>query len=582
MPIPPVKEAVEIDGVSYYEFVLRQFTKQLYKDGRGPTTFEGYDGMVPGPTIKQKRGTNSVLRMVNNMTSDAAVVHLHGSYSRAPFDGWAEDLINPSQFKDYYYPNGQAGRTMWYHDHAMDHTAEHNFFGQFGQYHVVDEEVESALNLPWGKYDVPLSISSHQFNEDGSLWSPDANNERRSVYGDVIMANGIPWPKMTVEPRKYRFRLLDSAVSRSFLLYLTEDESEEPPCKPWKGGRRPRGHRRHRRRLRSVTRFLRNRVHRHVLGRQEEVPEQEPVDPTTLPKVPMTVVASDSGYLSEPITVDQLYLSMAERYEVVIDFSKFAGKKLTLRNVRGFARDTDYKHTDKVLQFHVKKRSSYDTSSVPNSLVKISYPPPPAESDVRSFAFNGAPGVGWTINGARFDDIENRVLAKPQRGNVERWVLTNRSPAWSHPIHVHLVDFRIISRTGANREVLPYESVGLKDVVWLNAGETVVVDAVFAPWEGVYMFHCHNLVHEDHAMMAAFNVTLLEEFGYEERMHFVDPVNPTYAAKDCDVNNVETRTGVFEASAIEKVISDFSDTGAYKDIDGIVDALEEYWEDKRS
>jgi bilirubin oxidase len=87
----------------------------------------------------------------------------------------------------------------------------------------------------------------------------------------------------------------------------------------------------------------------------------------------------------------------------------------------------------------------------------------------------------------------------------------------------HLVDFQVISRVNGKRGVLPQEKVALKDVVWLDAGETVRVIARYAPWPGLYMFHCHNLIHEDHEMLAAFNVTQVQGLGLNETVSFSHP-----------------------------------------------------------
>lgn len=83
-----------------------------------PASLVGYDGISPGPTLIIPKGTESVVRFVNNAEIENSV-HLHGSYSRAPFDGWAEDVTHPGEYKDYYYPNSQSARMLWYHDHAM-------------------------------------------------------------------------------------------------------------------------------------------------------------------------------------------------------------------------------------------------------------------------------------------------------------------------------------------------------------------------------------------------------------------------------------------------------------------------------
>lgn len=106
-------------------------------------------------------------------------------------------------------------------------------------------------------------------------------------------------------------------------------------------------------------------------------------------------------------------------------------------------------------------------------------------------------GGVWNINGHVWSDgPAARVLAKPKRGSIEIWELINKSGGWTHPIHTHLIDFQIISRTGGSRPLEPYEKVALKDVVWLGPNEQVDLIARFSPWDGVYMFHCHNLIHE--------------------------------------------------------------------------------------
>lgn len=103
--------------VHYYEIEIKPFQHSIYPD-LSPANLVGYDGISPGPTIMVPRGTESVVRFVNNAHANSSI-HLHGSYSRAPFDGWAEDTTAPGEYKDYYFPNRQSGRMMWYHDHAV-------------------------------------------------------------------------------------------------------------------------------------------------------------------------------------------------------------------------------------------------------------------------------------------------------------------------------------------------------------------------------------------------------------------------------------------------------------------------------
>ncbi|KAI0131815.1 Cupredoxin [Xylariales sp. AK1849] len=516
LPIPPVKapkltitNPVTNKPIDYYEINIKPLTQQVYP-GKSPAKLVGYDGISPGPTFMIERGRETVVRFINNSTSPNSV-HLHGSPSRAPWDGWAEDVTLPNQYKDYYYPNSQSARNLWYHDHAVDITAVNAYFGQAGVY-LIHDPAEDSLGLPsgYGVYDIPLVLSAKQYQKDGTLYSPAG--ETTSLYGDVIHVNGQPWPYLKVEPRKYRFRFLDAAISRSFNLYF------------------------------------------------------EPSSAAGI-KIPFQVVASDAGLMSAPAATDKLAISMAERYEVVIDFSKFKGQNVTLRSDRIVGADTPYLNTDKVMRFVVSSAAVSDPSTVPGTLRNI--PSLPAKSTVaHHFNFERTNGE-WRINGVSFADVNNRVLAKPPRGTIEVWELQNTGGGWTHPVHIHLVDFKVVSRTGGSRGVQNYEAQGLKDVVWLQQGETVQVEAQYAPWDGLYMFHCHNLIHEDHEMMAAFNVTALSDLGYTETS-FVDPMETRWRAKDAVAED-------FTTAAITAKVQSMAALQPYNNVDATMQKLNEYW-----
>jgi len=281
------------------------------------------------------------------------------------------------QYKDYYYPGGQSARTLWYHDHAVHHTAENAYYGQAGFY-ILHDPAEDSLGLPSGNYDVPLALASKQYNVDGTLFSPA--DERDSLWGDVIHVNGQPWPYLKVEPRKYRLRFLDTSISRSFNLYFEADGAAGT-------------------------------------------------------KLPFNVIASDSGLLSKPIPTNNLEISMAERWDVVFDFAAYAGKNITVRNNRDVMTDEDYNGTDKVMRFVVGNTVlSTANNNLPGALRTIPYPPAKTTVD-KHFRFERSNGE-WQINGVTFADVENRILAKPPRGATEVWELENSSGGWSHPIHI--------------------------------------------------------------------------------------------------------------------------------------------------
>ncbi|ELQ38081.1 bilirubin oxidase [Pyricularia oryzae Y34] len=497
LPIPPVLEPKRTltnpttgRPMHYYEVEIRPFMQQIYPD-LGATRLVGYNGMSPGPTVIVPRDTETVMRFANNADQENAV-HLHGSYSRAPWDGWAEDLTFPGQYKDYYYPNTQTARTLWYHDHAMHKTAENAYFGQAGFYMITDP-AEDALNLPsgYGKFDIPLMLNSKQYNSNGTLYSP--RNERDSLWGDVIHVNGQPWPFFDVQPRKYRLRFLNAAVSRNFALYFTK------------------------------TNDLNARL----------------------------------------------------------DFQSIEIRNIP--DVDNLGTDRNYEKTGQVMKINVAEASTLaepDTSVVPSRLRAVNFPSGGNGID-HSFRFHRSRSE-WLINGVGFSDVNNRVLANVPRGTVEIWELENVSGAWTHPIHMHLVDFRIISRQGGARNgvVEPYESKGLKDVVWLARNEKVLVEAHYAPWDGVYMFHCHNLIHEDNDMMAVFNVTSLPDFGYGDSARFVDPMQPEFRAKSYSADEMSARAGSFTPQAIDNQLRSLAEANPYPDPEGVKAALQQYWATK--
>lgn len=516
LPIPEDKELTytyenKTSGkkIDFYEVTVKPFTQEVYP-GLKPAQLVGYDGVSPGKTFRMTKGREAVVRFKNEAPMDISV-HLHGSYSRTPFDGWAEDVTKKGQYKDYYYPNSQSARTLWYHDHAIHHTAENAYFGQAGFY-ILHDPAEDALGLPKGKYDIPLALNAKQYNADGTLFNP--KDETTSLWGDVIHVNGQPWPYHPVEPRKYRLRFLDASISRAFKLTFVDDAGKE---------------------------------------------------------IPFQVIGADTGLLTKPVTSTNLEISMAERWEVLFDFAAYAGQNVTVKNARDVQHDEDYNSTNEVMRFVVGNDVS-DTKNndkISGTLRNVPFPPKTHTAVDRKFEFHRSNGE-WQVNGVTFADVKNRILAKPPRGAIEIWELKNGAGGWSHPVHIHLIDFQILSRTGGKRPVLDYEKEALKDVVLLGENEVVTVIARYAPYDGVYMFHCHNLIHEDHDMMAAFNVTALQDFGYPETTRFIDPMEDRWRAKDYtpDVDTYEAR---------EKKCALFESLYAYDNVTALEAAIDDYY-----
>jgi len=336
-------------------------------------------------------------------------------------------MIQPGQFKDYYYPNDQTARTLWYHDHAEEHTAQDAYFGQAGSYLLRSPE-EDLLGLPTGNYDLPLILIDKIYGADGDLVNPE--NETMNFYGDVMHVNGRPWPYFEVEPRKYRLRFLSCCLSRPLLLQLMNDPT----------------------------------------GNNET----------------FNVIASDAGLFDAPVPTDSLYIGMGERYDIIVDFAQFTNTNLTLTNSLNWGDVPQYAQTDKVMRFVVGSEvSDWTQNNLPAVLAPINWPAPRATVD-HVFAFNHN-GENWTINGVDFGDVNARTLAHPPQGSEETWELRYESGPGFHPVHIHLIQFQIISRTGGRGLLEPYETAGLKDVVLVAPGEVVTVTAYFGPWNGLYM-----------------------------------------------------------------------------------------------
>ena len=192
-------------------------------------------------------------------------------------------------------------------------------------------------------------------------------------------------------------------------------------------------------------------------------------------------------------TLVRRYISAIFKMQVEVCISSYSFLFSSTRLIDAVGVDEEYENTDKVMKFVVGSTPVSDASKVPSTLRTVPFPPASSGID-HHFRFHRSNGE-WQINDVGFADAANRVLAKVPQGKVEIWELENSSGGWTHPIHVHLVDFKVLQRNG--RGVEPYESAGLKDVVWLGKNEVVLVEAHYAPWNGVYMFHCHNLIHED-------------------------------------------------------------------------------------
>ncbi|MGN8026693.1 multicopper oxidase family protein [Microbacterium sp. 22242] len=464
--VPPVLAPTrQDDETDYYELVQRPGRARILPDVDTPIW--GYNGIFPGPTIHARQGRSVVVRHRNEL-GVPVVVHLHGAQTPPESDGYPTDLIippgwrmpapSPAMPEDararvvtgerlYSYPMDQRAATLWYHDHRMGFTGASVWRGLAGFLLIHDDE-EETLPLPRGSRDLPIMIADRSFAADGSLRYPSLDPAlidmpgvedayTAGVLGDVILVNGRAWPRADIDAARYRLRLLNASNARRYRLAL-----DPPP--PGGGG--------------------------------------------------LVQIGSDGGLLHRPIAHDAIEIAPAERFDVVVDFSRYRpGQRVILRD------EFEIGPTSAVMRFDVGDPAP-DDSRIPETLSPIRSLSAADASVQRSFLFRNLGGqMGWQINGRPFDP--GHADATVALGSTEVWRLVTD---FHHPIHLHLAQFQVLSRGLSGPG--PYDH-GWKDVIDLRPAEEATIAARFTGYRGRYVFHCHNLEHEDMAMMGNLLVT---------------------------------------------------------------------------
>ncbi|MFE9427471.1 multicopper oxidase family protein [Kitasatospora sp. NPDC006697] len=469
LPIPQVLQPVRTDaGADYYEITARKGAVRIVPGH--DTEVWGYQGLFPGPTIESRSGRRTVVTHRNELDHPTAV-HLHGGHTPHDSDGYPLDLIGPpggtaggpmagmpgmsgmsgmpgmggatyQPQRDYTYPMNQRAATLWYHDHTMGFTGPQVYRGLAG-FHLVRDDEEASLGLPSGRRELPLMIADRAFEADGSFAYPALDPAQgrtgvRSAYmngvlGDVILVNGAPWPVAEVDRARYRLRLLNASNARRYRLALD-------PQPPGGGG--------------------------------------------------LLQIGSDGGLLEQPLAHDSIDVAPAERFDVVVDFSRYpAGTRVRLVNQLGSG------PTAEVMRFDIGSAAVSDDSRVPAKLSTIERLDPAKAVNTRTFVFQKSEHT-WTINGEEYRP--GHALAAPKLGQIEVWRFVTDV---HHPVHLHLDPFQVVHRDGAAPG--PFDT-GWKDTVDVLPAEGVEVAVRFTDYAGAFLLHCHNLEHEDMAMMAEF------------------------------------------------------------------------------
>ncbi|MEH7307896.1 multicopper oxidase family protein [Neobacillus drentensis] len=499
LPIPPILKPQWKDSVyTYYEVKMTEFKQSLHRD-LNETTVWGYEGSYPGPTIEVESGEKVFIKWMNDLPDKhllpvdytvhgahkdvqevRTVVHVHGACVEWESDGYPEawftkgfEKVGPFFKKQVYqYDNCDRASTLWYHDHTLGITRLNVYAGLAGFY-LIRDPLERSFNLPSGKYDVPLVIQDKTFNQDGSLYYPKQPQKpvpelETSIvpefFGDTILVNGKVYPYLNVEPRKYRFRLLNAANSRFFRIKLDSGQR-------------------------------------------------------------MYLIATERGLMQQPLGVNEIMLSPAERADVIIDFTNLEGKHIIMTNDAPApfpSGDPVNEHTGTVMQFRVTRPlANVDTSVIPAYMMPYPLMNEQSASKSRNLTFTdnmdryGRPLM--LLDNKQWDDP---ITENPKLGSTEIWYLINLSPD-SHPIHIHLIDFQVIDRrnfdvdrynkeksihyTGPPLPPEPQER-GWKDTVRADPNQVTRIIMKFGPFTGLYVWHCHMLEHEDYEMMRPFIV----------------------------------------------------------------------------
>ena len=461
----------------------------------------GFDGITPGPTFHARYGEPVMVRRFNNLPPvlkskvtfalPSTTSHLHNGHTASESDGNPTDWIDTGEFWDHHYCNFPSHNeprekltTLWYHDHRMDFTAANVYAGLAGFYLLFDEQDTGneqdplpAFGLPSGKYDVPMLLHDVLFDQNGQVVFDPFNTD--GILGDKYTVNRIIQPRLRVERRKYRFRIINGGPSRFYQLRL-------------KG---------------------------------------------PVPNDTFTVLTGDGNFLPQPVDAAAVYLSVAQRSDVVIDFSKYkAGDFVYLQNVleqtngRGpSGRLIDPAPNDSIMRFDVVDATGPDPSRIPDRLRELPVLDRSLIKRQRTWAFDYVGGL-WTVNGRVYEP--NRIDARIERGSAEVWTLRNQGKNWSHPIHSHFTEYLLMEVNGIpvdnqytiesgrvqrrnqfadmppgqRHKVDVFMGGQRRDVATLLPDDEVVVYMRWSDFLGKHVMHCHNVVHEDHAMMIRWDI----------------------------------------------------------------------------
>jgi spore coat protein A len=533
LPIPAV---IDARGGGMFTIPVSQFQQDLGLKNPATgkpllTTVWGYNGTYPGPTIVAKKDVPISVYWPNNLTTGRKplkhlllvdeslhwalgdvpnwqtygipiVTHLHGGQTEWESDGLPDAWYTPGfslkghlfrkgQAEPFYYSNAQEAATIWYHDHALGITRLNVYAGLAGYYIVTDDNetaLQNAGKLPSGNYDIGLAIQDRMFTSKGELYYPSGDmasmpSHMPEFFGDFILVNGKIWPVLEVEPRQYRFRLLNGSDSRFYNLTLSSGQM-------------------------------------------------------------FYQIGSDVGLLPKPVELNRVLIAPGERRDVILDFSAtgLQDQTIIMHNDAatpfpdGEAVDPQMS-VSKIMAFKVSKKlnDKIPLTTLPNSLRADPIPRLPKPKDVHEvrklILFEGLDEQGRLM--AQLGTVEDGPLAwmdeiteNPGLHDTEIWEIYNTTVD-AHPVHLHMVKMQLINRqdftatTGDKNQLTSIQlhgnptgpepgEDGWKDTYIAYPGQVTRIVATFNI-PGYSVWHCHILSHEDHEMMRPYFIGTIPE-----------------------------------------------------------------------
>ena len=454
----------------------------LYQTEQGGKAYQN-------PILRIESGARFTASL-DNALQEPTIIHWHGLHTPAAMDGHPASTIGPGGRYEYDFKVSNRGGTYWYHTHAHELTAEQAYHGLASFFLVDDDDqrrLSQALDLQLGVTDLPLVIQDKQFDAQGKLlYKPGMHEAMMGWLGDIVLANLTPNAVQTVTPRTYRLRLLNGSNARIYRLAFVKGKTA----------------------------------------------------------LNFTVIGTDGGLIERPETVSEAFLAPGERLDVLFDAGQAQpGEDIFLKSLAFDAMENEGPAGGSggmpgmggmgMGQMMASMSSSRLPLGLEFNILKLSVTAgervvaklPATLSQIKPIATSGATQrkielsmgqMRFLINGRTFKMDE--VAFEVKRGAIEIWNISNPAMGMPHPMHIHGFSFQVLERIGSPPQVAAtarfgqgrtVSDLGWKDTVLVWPGETVRVAIDFAhdfPGDQTYVFHCHNLEHEDAGMMINFRV----------------------------------------------------------------------------